>query len=102
MSDLSAVYEFLPAFKKLRDEVLFGDVWEQSDLSKRDRSLITVAVLASHYRTDELKVHMQRALENGVKQEELKALATHVAFYSGWPTGVNAGRVAMEVFGDED
>lgn len=101
MSDLKAVYEFLPAFKKLRDDVLFGDVWEQTDLSKRDRSLITVAVLAALYRTDELKLHTKRALDNGVKPEELKALATHVAFYAGWPTGVNAGRVAMEVFGDD-
>ena len=95
-------YEFIPKLGQLRDDVLFGDVWEQTDLSKRDRSLITVAVLASHYRTDELRGHMQRALDNGVTKEELKGLITHIAFYSGWPTAVNAGRVAVEVFGDDE
>ncbi|MAI46020.1 MAG: carboxymuconolactone decarboxylase family protein [Hyphomicrobiaceae bacterium TMED74] len=95
-------YEFIPKLGQLRDDVLFGDVWEQTDLSKRDRSLITVAVLASHYRTDELRGHMQRALDNGVTKDELKGLITHIAFYSGWPTAVNAGRVAVDVFGDED
>ena len=56
-------------------------------------------MLAALYRTDELKLHLQRALDNGVKESELKALVTHVAFYGGWPCAVNAGRAAMEVFG---
>lgn len=95
------VYELIPKLGQLRDDVLFGDVWEQPDLSKRDRSLITVAVLTALYRTDELRGHMRRALENGVTQEELGGLITHLAFYAGWPTAVNAGRVALEIF-DED
>src|SRR5262249_57945006 len=41
------VYEFIPKLGQLRDDVLFGDVWEHPDLSKRDRSLITVAMLAA-------------------------------------------------------
>ena len=94
-------YELFPKLGQLRDDVLFGDVWEQTDLSKRDRSLITVAVLTALYRTDELKGHMRRALDNGVTKEELGGLVTHIAFYAGWPTAVNAGRVALQVF-DED
>ncbi|MDP6342192.1 MAG: carboxymuconolactone decarboxylase family protein [Alphaproteobacteria bacterium] len=94
------VYELIPQFGKLRDEVLFGDVWEQPELSKRDRSLITVAVLTALYRTEELRGHMRRALDNGVTQEELGGLITHLAFYAGWPCAVNAGRVALEVFDD--
>lgn len=96
------VYELIPQFGKLRDEVLFGDVWEQPELSKRDRSLVTVAVLAAQYQTAELRGHMQRAIENGVTKEELFGLITHIAFYSGWPTAVNAGRVAMEMFADDE
>lgn len=97
------VYEFIPKLGQLRDEVLFGDVWERTeDLSKRDRSLVTITLLASHYRTAELKGHMQRALDNGVTKDEIKGMITHIAFYSGWPTAVNAGRVAMEVFGDDE
>jgi 4-carboxymuconolactone decarboxylase len=93
------VYEFIPKLGQLRDDVLFGDVWEHPDLSKRDRSLVTVAVLAALYRTDEMRGHMQRALDNGVTETELKGLITHVAFYAGWPCAVNAGRVAIDVFG---
>ena len=91
------VYELIPKLGQLRDEVLFGDVWEEESLSKRDRSLITVAVLTALYRTDELKLHMQRALDNGVTEGEIKGLITHLAFYGGWPTAVNAGRVALDV-----
>src|SRR4029077_13832894 len=93
------VYEFIPKLGQLRDDVLFGDVWEHPDLSKRDRRLITVAMLAALYRTDEMRGHMQRALDNGVTETELKGLITHVAFYAGWPCAVNAGRIAIEVFG---
>ena len=91
-------YELIPKLGELRDDVLFGDIWERTDLSKRDRSLITVAVLTAMYRTPELKGHMKRALDNGVTEDEIKGLITHLAFYSGWPTAVNAGRVALEVF----
>lgn len=101
MAAAKTVYEFIPKLGQLRDEVLFGDVWENTDLSKRDRSLITVAMLAALYRTEEMSGHMRRALQNGVTETELKGLITHVAFYGGWPCAVNAGRVALEVFGKE-
>lgn len=101
MTEKNTVYELIPQLGKLRDEVLFGDVWEQPDLSKRDRSLATVAVLIALYRTEELRGHMARAVENGVTKEELFGLITHLAFYSGWPTAVNAGRVALEIFEDQ-
>ena len=96
------VYELVPQLGKLRDDVLFGDVWEQAELSKRDRSLVTVAVLTALYRTEELRGHMKRALDNGVTQDEIRGLIVHLAFYAGWPTAVNAGRIALEVFeGDQ-
>ena len=102
MTEKMTPYDLIPQLGKLRDEVLFGDVWEQPELSKRDRSLATVAVLIALYRTQELKGHMVRAIENGVTKEELYGLITHLAFYSGWPTAVNAGRVALEVLEDQD
>ena len=93
-----AIYDLVPKLGQLRDEVLFGDVWEQPDLSKRDRSLITVAALTALYRTEELRGHIRRALNNGVTKEEIGGLITHMAFYAGWPTAVNAAQVAKEVF----
>lgn len=90
--------EFAPKLVELTDDVLFGDVWERKELSKRDRSLITVAALVALYRTDQLRFHLGRAVENGVKKEELIEAITHLAFYSGWPTAVNAMTVAKELF----
>lgn len=100
-SSKKTAYELIPQLGKLRDEVLFGDVWEQPELTKRDRSLVTVAVLTALYRTDELRGHMKRALDNGVTQDELRGLITHIAFYAGWPCAVNAGRIGLEVFEDD-
>lgn len=90
--------DLAPKFVELTDEVLFGDIWERKELSKRDRSIATVAALVALNRTDQLRFHLQRALENGVKKQELIEEITHLAFYSGWPTAVNALTVAKEVF----
>ncbi len=94
----NVMQEISPKLADLTANVLFGDVWEQPDLSKRDRSLITVAVLTALYRTDQLRGHIKRALDNGVTKEEVSGIITHIAFYAGWPTAANAVRVAKEVF----
>src|SRR5215467_9569640 len=93
-----AMGEIAPKFADLTNKVLFGDIWERKELSKRDRSLIAVAALVALNRTDQLRFHLQRALENGVKRQELIEEITHLAFYSGWPTAVNAVTVAKDVF----
>ena len=94
----SIMQEISPKLASLTSDVLFGDVWERPELSKRDRSLITVAILCATYRTDQLRGHINRALDNGVTKDEISELITHTAFYSGWPTAANGVRVAKEVF----
>lgn len=86
-----------PAFAELTDEVLFGDVWERPGLSKRDRSLITVAALVSLYRNDQLPFHLKRAVENGVTRDELVEAITHLAFYAGWPCASSAVQIVRRV-----
>ena len=93
-----AMRQISPKLESLTEDVLFGDVWERPELSKRDRSLITVAVLQALYRTGQLPGHLNRALDNGVTKEELGELIPHVAFYAGWPTAANAVPIAKEVF----
>jgi 4-carboxymuconolactone decarboxylase len=90
--------DIAPKLAELTDDVLFGDVWARPGLSPRDRSLVTVAALVALYRGNELPGHLRRALENGVKQEELVELITHLAFYAGWPTAVSAIKAARDVF----
>jgi 4-carboxymuconolactone decarboxylase len=89
---------FAPRLADLTDRVLFGDVWERPELSKRDRSLATVAALIALHRPEQLRFHLGRALENGLKKEELIEVITHLAFYSGWPNAMSAIMVAKEVF----
>ncbi len=87
-----------PKLVDLTENVLFGDVWERPGLSKRDRSLVTVAALVSLNRTEQLRFHFERALENGVTKDELVETITHLAFYSGWPTAMSAITLAKEIF----
>lgn len=96
----SVMQEVAPHLAELSANVLFGDVWERPGLSKRDRSLITVAALVALYRTDQLRGHIGRALDNGVTQEEIGEVITHMAFYGGWPTAANAVQMAKQVFDD--
>jgi 4-carboxymuconolactone decarboxylase len=90
--------DIAPALQGYTDTVLFGDVWERPGLSKRDRSLVTVATLVALYRTNELPFHLKRALENGVSRDELIEVITHLAFYAGWPTASTAVTSARQVF----
>ena len=89
---------FSPKLVQLTDDVLFGDVWERPELSKRDRSLITVTALVAGNNTAQLPFHLKRAIENGVTQAEIVEAITHLAFYCGWPKAMSALTAALEVF----
>jgi len=93
-----AVRSFVPKLIDLTEKVVYGDVWERPGLSKRDRSLITVAALIAMYRGDQLAGHLERALANGVTKDEIGEVITHMALYAGWPTAMSAGRLARRVF----
>ncbi len=89
--------DIAPKLAELTDDVLFGDVWERPQLSKRDRSLITCAALVATGKTEQMSFHFPRAIENGVTQEELVELITHLAFYVGWPNAMSAATRAQEL-----
>lgn len=91
-----------PYLVELSTKVLFGDIWERPGLSPRDRSLATCTVLIGKFRTDELRFHLGRALDNGVTREEIGELITHLAFYEGWPVANSACKIAQEVFAARD
>jgi 4-carboxymuconolactone decarboxylase len=90
--------DIAPKLADLTDNVLFADVWERPGLSKRDRSLATVAALIAMNRPDQLRSHLARARDNGLTEQELIEAITHLAFYAGWPSAVTAVGVAREVF----
>ncbi|HVW30633.1 MAG TPA: carboxymuconolactone decarboxylase family protein [Polyangiaceae bacterium] len=82
--------DFSPKLVDLTDDVLFGDVWERPQLSKRDRSLITCAALIATGKTEQMDFHFPNAIKNGVTEEELVEMITHLAFYVGWPNAMSA------------
>ncbi|MDI3213766.1 carboxymuconolactone decarboxylase family protein [Arthrobacter sp. AL12] len=94
--------DFAPKLAELTDDVLFEDVWNGPELSARDRSLITVAVLTAGGNTKQLGFHLGRAIENGVTQEALIEAITHVTLYAGWPKGKAAMGVAIQLFTDNN
>jgi alkylhydroperoxidase/carboxymuconolactone decarboxylase family protein YurZ len=73
--------------------------WERPQLSKRDRSLITCAALVTAGKTEQMAFHFPRAIENGVTQEELVELTTHLPFYAGWPNAMSTATKAKELLG---
>ncbi len=90
-----------PKLADLTDDVLYADIWERPELSKRDRSLVTVSALIALNRPDQLRSHLQRARDNGLTETELVETITHMAFYSGWPSAVSAVAIAKEVFAEK-
>jgi 4-carboxymuconolactone decarboxylase len=94
--------DFAPKLVELTDNVLYGDVWERPGLSKRDRSLVTVATLVALYRHDQLPSHLRRAVAHGLTVEEISEAITHIAFYAGWPTAMTAVAIARKQFEHAD
>ncbi len=96
------VGDFAPKLAELTDDVLFGDVWARPVLSRRDRSLITVASLVTSSSTEQLASHLRLAKENGLTEDELKEAIIHLAFYAGWPKAMSAVLIAKQVFSKTD
>jgi 4-carboxymuconolactone decarboxylase len=94
-SDSAKVYDAVPQLKRLREDVLLGDVWKQPELARRDRILVTCSVLAATGKLDELKVWMRRGLEGGITADEFRGLVVQVVFYAGWPAGLTAGKALV-------
>jgi 4-carboxymuconolactone decarboxylase len=87
-------------FVHFTDDVLFGEVWPRTELSAKQRSLVTVSALATLGATDQLAYHLGLAKQNGNTETELKEAITHLAFYVGWPRAMSAMTIAKQVFGE--
>ena len=79
-------------------EVLFRDLWLRPDLAPRDRSLVTVSSLVASGQVAQMPYHLNRAMDNGLTQEQASEVLTQLAFYAGWPNVFSALPVAKDVF----
>lgn len=87
-----------PALEKYAKDVVLGDLWRRPGLSPRDRSVVTLAALIARNQTVELPYYLGLALDNGVKPAEVSEIITHLAFYTGWATAMDAIPAAKDVF----
>jgi 4-carboxymuconolactone decarboxylase len=94
--------EALTGIREFTINHLFARIWSRPELSVRDRSLITIALLAAQGRDHELKKHITGALkrkpDHRLSKTEVMETMIHVAHYSGWPAGNGGQRAALEVF----
>lgn len=91
-------YAVIPQFNRMRKDYLYADIWQQPELSPRDRSLVTCAILGALGKNAELEAHMQKAITNGVTPDELRGLVVQIAVYAGWPCGVNSAKAGLPIF----
>jgi 4-carboxymuconolactone decarboxylase len=93
-------YDAAPWLGQIRNEYVYGDVWERPGLSPRDRSMITVAVTQALNAASELRLHMGRALDNGLTQGEIEETLAQVQWYLSLPSEVDGPAIAAEVFAE--
>jgi len=84
-------------FQDVLNEYCWGMVWADDGLSRKERSLINLGMLAALGRMQEFRTHFRGAVRNGATQDELRAALTQIAVYCGVPAGVEAFRAANEV-----
>ena len=98
----TALGELAPDLEEMINEVVFGRVWTRPGLEPKMRSAITIASLMAMQRLPQLKGHIANGLNMGLSKEEIVEILTHIAFYAGVPTAVNAFQLAKEVFQEKE
>lgn len=93
-SSRNAIKPVVPKLFELIEGTIYGDLWERPELSKRDRSMITIASLVAMRQTDQLRSHLEKGLANGLTAREVSELITHVAIYAGFPAALSAALIA--------
>jgi 4-carboxymuconolactone decarboxylase len=86
-----------PGLVQYTTDVLFRDLWLRPGLAPRDRSLVTVSALVATGQVAQITYHLNRAMDNGLTQEQAGEVVTQLAFYAGWPNAFSALPVVKEV-----
>src|SRR5436190_5905953 len=86
-----------PGLVQYTTDVLFRDLWLRPGLAPRDRSLVTVSALVATGQVAQITYHLNRAMDNGLTQEQAGEVVTQLAFYAGWPNAFSALPVVKDV-----
>ena len=93
---IDAAGDFIWPLQEVVTKYCFGQTWTRPKLSRKVRSMITLAMLVAMARPNELKVHVQGAIANGVSKDEIQEILLHAMVYAGVPRGVEGFRAAEE------
>ncbi|HEX9277496.1 MAG TPA: 4-carboxymuconolactone decarboxylase [Casimicrobiaceae bacterium] len=93
---------FNAEFQELITRYAWGEIWTRPGLPRHTRSLITIAMMVALNRTDEFKLHVRAAFNNGVTKEEIKEVLLQCAIYCGVPAANSAFHMAEDVFAQMD
>jgi len=89
-------------FQDLITRYAWGEIWERPELPRHTRSLLTIAMLVALNRTEEFRMHVRAAFNNGVTRDEIKEVLLQTAIYCGVPAANSAFHAAAEVFKEMD
>ena len=101
-NSMKSADDFNKPFQEFVTEYCWGAGWGRSGLSRKERSMLNLAMIAILNRPHELKAHIKGALTNGVSRDEIREIFMQVAIYAGVPAGVDSFRIAREVFREVD
>ena len=99
---LARADDFMAAFQKITTEYCWGEIWTRPGLSRKQRSMLNLAMLTALGKAAELRLHVRGALTNGVSRDEIKEVFLQACIYCGIPAGLEAFRTAHEVFREVD
>jgi 4-carboxymuconolactone decarboxylase len=99
---LKASNDFNREFQDLITRYAWGEIWTRPGLARRERSLITLAMMVALGREEEFRLHLRASFRNGVTREEIREVLLQTAIYCGVPAANSAFRMAQEVFGEMD
>jgi 4-carboxymuconolactone decarboxylase len=89
--------EFNAPFQEFITRYAWGEIWERAGLTRRERSLITLAMLVALNREPEFRMHIRAALNNGVTVDEIREVLIHAGIYCGLPAANAAIQAAEQV-----
>jgi 4-carboxymuconolactone decarboxylase len=98
---VAATTPFTEPFQDFITRYAWGDIWSRPGLSRAERSMITLAVLAALHHDNELAMHVRAALRNGLSPEQIREVLLHVAVYAGVPASNRAFAVAQRVLAED-
>ena len=99
---IKATTDFDRDFQEYITTNAWGLVWDRPGLTKRERSLITIALLATLGHDEELRMHLKATKNTGASADDIKEVLLHTAVYSGVPVANNAFKIAKELFKEND